>query len=431
VVGEESRPQAPRRRDPPMKKVLFLSGDTMCDALGGIGRSHRALFEAAGYDFIESNLSSESGLKALDAAIKGGGIEFAYSHAGIGAELVGKAQDGTEANLWNALGIPFISLFGDSPAYFFDRHVSPKGGFASLYFFQEHLKFRKSLPRAEGVYGLVPPIPFDATDKSTIDFRAKEKGRVLFLKKGNDPEKLIASWRNMLPTWVFEMMTELAGVVVERIDDDEIDIDALAVAYLADRHIDASQSTAMRLYFVAQLDDYLRRVKSTIIANALLDLPVEIHGYNWDHVDFRGRRAKFVAGGDYGRSRQEVLEALATVDMSPNTGSAPHERVLRAFGLYTLCLTNKQTFFDKHLSRATEFSYSFAGDSITSKVADIVARPKQAVELGIAVAEEFRQRFPVDRYVGTLVEVSGLLRLSGVTRPPGLQDFFVWPPAKL
>jgi hypothetical protein len=218
---------------------------------------------------------------------------------------------------------------------------------------------------------------------------------------------------------------------VERIDDDGIDIDALVVAYFADRRIDMSQSTAMRLYFVAQLDDYLRRVKSTIIANALLDLPVEIHGYNWDHVDFRGRRAKFVAGGDYSRSKQEVLEALATVDMSPNTGSAPHERVLRAFGLYTLCLTNSQSFFSEHLSAAPDFSYSFAGDSITSKVADIVARPKQAVELGIAAAEEFRRRFPVERYVGTLLEIAGLLRVSGNARPPGLQDFFVWPPAKL
>src|SRR6266511_5523313 len=108
-----------------MSSVVFLSGRTMNDALGAAGRAHRTLFENLGHDFVEVNFAQPGAQELLNRAIQRKSIEFAYSAAGVGADFRGTTSEGKELNLWECIGVPFISLKGDSPAYYFARHVMP------------------------------------------------------------------------------------------------------------------------------------------------------------------------------------------------------------------------------------------------------------------------------------------------------------------
>jgi hypothetical protein len=415
-----------------MNVVLFLSGQSMGDALGAIGRSCRRTFEELGYEFIEVNFGQPDAGTYFNSILKERKIEFAFSFVGMCNDLVGGTDDGKRVNLWEGLGIPFISLYGDSPAYYFDRHVVPSGLFACLYAFPEHYALRKRLPAINGLIGTLPPAPLDVTAKSSLDFAAKERGPLLFLKNGNDPQKLLASWHRGLPVTVYEMLaelaTELVGTITTTLGDD---IDALVCRYFLDKGLDIEAVPKLRLFFTAQLDDYLRRVKSTSIAELLLDFPIEVHGYNWEHVDFSGRRAKLVHGGDYTKSRSLVEGALGVLDMSPNTSGAPHERASRAFGMYTLCLTNEQRFFSDRFPQHQLFTFRFEGQSLKDKVADVLAHPKRYVELGIEVAETFRSNHSPLDFGKLMLETAGSIRLAWAGRPPGLQNFFAWPPSKL
>ena len=91
-------------------------------------------------------------------------------------------------------------------------------------------------------------------------------------------------------------------------------------------------------FFTAQLDDYLRRIKSELIANALLDFPVIVQGANWNHVDFSGRKAQLRPGQDFETSHRIFTDELGVIDMSPNMDSEPHERMMRAAGAFSLAL---------------------------------------------------------------------------------------------
>jgi len=258
----------------------------------------------------------------------------------------------------------------------------PSPWHACLYYYPEHHELRRRLPYRVGLTGVVPPIPFDFTDKREIDFRRKEHGKLLFLKNGNDPEKLVRTWHDAMAAPTFIMLTELASVLVEGINcDTGYDIDALVTARFLDKGWDISEFVNLRLFFVAQLDDYLRRIKSMMIADVLADFPVEIHGFNWEHIDFSRRRATYVPGGDYTQSKERILDSLGLVDMSPNTQRAPHDRAMRAFGLCTLCLTNKQHFFSEQFKDSGEFTYEFDKESLRTKVADVLGHPKRYVEL--------------------------------------------------
>ena len=414
-----------------MTAVVFLSGRAMNDALGAAGRAHRPLFETLGHEFVEVNLGQTGAQELLNKTIQERGIEFVYSAAGIGAAMCGTTSEGKDVNLWEGIGVPYISLKGDSPAYFFDRHVMSSPWHACLYFFPEHLELRKRFPLTPALYGLVPPMPFDMTDKRDIDFRKKETGKLLFLKNGNDAAKLVQIWREAIPVPTFVILTELAGELVSGINGEiGYDIDAFVMAYFLDKGWDISEFVNLRLFFVAQLDDYLRRIKSTMVAEVLADFPVEIHGFNWEHFDFSRRRATYVPGGDYTQSREKIMDSLGLVDMSPNTQRAPHDRAMRAFGLWTLCLTNKQRFFTEQFGNSDEFTYNFDKESLRGKVADVLAHPKRYVELGLAVAEEFRRDRRPEDFAQFMLDTASHVRLAHGPRSADLQDFFVWPPAK-
>ena len=404
----------------------------MNDALGAYGRSHRPMYENLGHEFIEINFAQSGVKELLDRTIREQHIEFAYGLAGFGSEISGASPDGKELNLWEAIGVPYISLKGDSPAYFFVRHVMPSPWHACLYYYPEHLELRKRFPLTPALYGLVPPAPIDWTDKREIDFRKKANGKLLFLKNGNDPEKLVQIWQKAMPGATFIALAELASELASNVGADiGYDIDALVTAYFLAKGWDITEFINLRLFFVAQLDDYLRRIKSAIIADVLLDFPVEIHGYNWDHINFAGRRATFVPGGDYTQSKQEIIDSLGLVDMSPNTQQAPHDRPMRAFGLCTLCLTNEQRFFKEQFDNSEMFTYRFEKDDLRNKVADVLAHPKRYVDLGLDVAEQFRKDRQPHDFGQFMLDTASHIRLACGPRPAGLQDFFVWPVAKI
>jgi hypothetical protein len=415
-----------------MSVVLFLSGTTMGDALGGSGRLLRPTFEELGHEFVEVNFAKPDALALLNRTITSKSIEFAFSHVGIGVDLAGETRDKREINLWTGTGIPFISLFGDSPAYYFDRHIMPGQGFACLYAFPEHYQFRNKLPQRKGLIGVTPLRMIDETSKRDIDFRAKESGKLLFLKNGNDPKRLTDAWRDGLPSGIFVMLTDLASDLANEMHTDKgCNIDVEVCAYFQSKGLDVEASTSLRLFFVAQLDDYLRRLKSTSMAEVLNNFPVEIHGYNWEHVDSSGKRATFVHRADYSESQQLITNSLGILDMSPNTSLGPHDRPLRAYGLYTLCLTNEQEFFKRNFEQHRSFTFSFDRESRETKVAEVLAHPKRFIELGIEVADTFRTKFDPGTFGRTMLDISNCLRLAIGQRPPSLQDFFVWPPTKL
>lgn len=415
-----------------VNSIVFLSGRSAADVLAGLGRAFRGTFERLGHTLIEASFSQDDGPRVLDRALNETAVQFAFSFVGGGANFAGTTKDGKEVNLWEGLRIPFITLFGDSPAYFFDRHVMPANGFACLYGFPEHLQFRKRLPKIQGLLATIPPIVLDPLRQKDVALDQKRHGPILFLKNGNDPKQLIDSWRRSLPISVFLGITDLASSLVAGIETGiGNDIDRLVLQYLQAKCIDAEALIKLRLYFTAQLDDYLRRVKSTFIVESLLDFPIEVHGVKWEHVDFHGKRATLVPDGNYENSKQLINRALALLDMSPNTGLAPHDRPLRAMGAYTLCLTNEQQWFAERFEHATDFMFRFNRDNLRAKVADVLANPKRYVELGIEVADVFIKSQPPDAFGQFMLDIASYLRLEMSPRLPSLQEYFAWPPEKL
>lgn len=413
-----------------MATILCLTGVSRGDALSGITRGVTEAYQAYGIEVAEINFSDvKAALDKIEALVGQKTILFALSYAGIGRDINVRDAKNRKRNLWDMLNIPVLTAHGDSPAYFFERHISPSAGFANLYAFREHYDFRKSLPADLGMHALSQPFLFDREPEGAIDFKAKEGAKLVFPKNSNDPVKLRTLWRERCTPGIAAMLNEFADILDASVANPMSDnIPMLVESVLGEKGYDITTASNLRLFFVAQLDDYLRRVKCTMLGEVLRDFPVEIHGENWEHVDFSNSKCTFVPQCDYAQTRQLMKGALGVIDLSPNTQYGFHDRSVRAYAMQTLCVANEQACLDAVFGENLPFTYRFEPESIAATISEIIARPKEYVELGRELSRVFDIAFPAENLVRSTLEIADLLRLANSRVRPGMQDFFMWPP---
>lgn len=415
-----------------MEKVVFLSGTTRGATLEGIGRSLARGFAEFDLECVEISLLDTENLLRRIRSIAFDQVKLVYSWVSMGMDLRMTGQNGREFNLWKELRVPFVSFHGDSPAYFFDRHIAPSENFVTLYGFDEHLELRRRLPAQVGMVGGLEPIVLDEIPRESVDFEAKKGGTLLFLKNGKDPERLKRFWKSCLDGFLLTAMLEMAAHLEQHLNDGVCDqIDDVVMEYFRARDFDIEAVLKTRLFFVAQLDDYIRAVKCTLMAKALREFPVEIRGNDWGHVNFSHGRATYIDECDYAKSIGLIRSSLGMIDMSPNTHSKAHDRISRAYGSHSLCLTNRQRFLEG-LPNAERFIFEFTKESIQERVADLLAHREEALEMGAETATAYRERHPARQLVQRMLDCAALARLNQLTRrPEGSQEFFAWPPVKL
>lgn len=355
-------------------------------------------------------------------------IWFAASAFGVGQDIQ-IISNGCTANLWESSGVPFVRLFGDTPAYFPDKHVAKFRNSINAYHDISHANFYRRRFRNPALSIVCPPIIIDYLPINKVDTVGKLNGKIIFTKNGNSPSRLIDYWNSALPPNLGSALQDLAEESIGRdwINKDPC-LDDRLIQYFHKQSVDIASVPEVLCFLVAQLDDYLRRVKSTMIGEALLDLPVIIRGRFWDHVDMRGKRATYDPSSDVASTLPLIDQAPAIVDMSPNTQHTPHNRIWQAVGRGTAFLTNQIEYFNTTLPIAERCTFAFERDAIRNMVEHYATSPKDAVELGLEQAQFLRPVFADAPYVQTILTAVQITSMRMGPRPTGAQNFVDFPP---
>lgn len=406
--------------------VVFVAG-SQGDALKELTLDLIRPFRERCTDIILIDLREEEPVRALAAAAEHG-VWFVLSFFGGGQDINVVRGDET-INLWAAAGVPFVRVFGDIPAYYPDAHVQAHRNSINFYVHPEHSDFHRRWFDSNGLSMKMHPILFDVLAERPTDLSRKIAGNtIVFPKNGNCPDKLIGYWRAMLPPTITKALESLAAELGSPLMIDKpADLAERLVQYFSAIDIDLNQQKRLAFFMTAQLDDYLRRIKSTMIAKALLDFPIIVRGANWGHIDFTGKRARLDSDADYDRTRQIIDDSLAIVDMSPNTQDF-HDRVQRAAGRYTAFLTNRLPIFTEKFENYKSFTFEFNPDSIRARVDYALSNPKDTVEMGLHQAERMRDVTSDERYAESLLNAIDACALANGGRPNDTQDFVAFPP---
>jgi hypothetical protein len=411
------------------KIVLAFSGRGENDAIRGMMEAYGQALSAAGLAIVHVSPEPEE-LQYAASQVAAGTVAFAITWLGIAQDLSAKfGSDPTPRNLWDACAVPLVKFQGDIPAYFSNFHLDQPSTAANLYHAAEFLHFRRRwLPDAKSMAGLVPPLPLDPCERRGVDVTGRRNGRLVFLKNGNSPEELQGLWHERLPLSIFQLINGMASTATPIATKAGVFyVGDFVAEYLHSEKIDPESVRYLIPFFSAQLDDYLRRIKSKMIAEAILDFPVVIQGRLWQHLDIAGRRATLLEGQDYVNSRRIYLNELGIIDMSPNVDTSPHERVQRAAGAYGLVLTNRQGWLSERFAGYDDLTFEFSPESIKARVADVLSKPGRYLDLAISFGERFRELYTANAFADCVVKAAELAALQSFREKPVLQPFFIWP----
>jgi hypothetical protein len=406
--------------------ICFLAASEG-DALAQLTREFIQPIADSASRVLYVNLNNPDWLKRLGEALTEP-IWFAFAPFGIG-QAIDLNVTGEHKNLWEAAKIPFVRVYGDIPAYFPDKHIGKYSNSINAYYEPSHAEFYLKWFEDKALTVLLPPIPIEMRSLLEIDEVAKRKGKIIFPKNGNSPEALIDYWRMALPS---SMARALGSIVEECLSKENINrephIDDRLLQYYENMELHLSVACPVLCFMVAQIDDYLRRYKSALITQSILDLPVIIRGKNWEHISFSGKKAIYDQNSDFGSTRTLIDEAPAIIDMSPNSVRAPHDRIYRAVGRGTAFLTNQNEYMPKSMSVDTGYTFLFERNSIHDLVEHYVLHPNDAINLGISQARAFRELYTPEKQCEALLSAVQAMSFKLGGRPIGTQNFVDFPP---
>ncbi len=410
--------------------ALVISGNSGNDAINGIMLNFSEILEQAGFNilFIDISNANESLLQSMVDQFETGRVAFGLTYLGIGQDWTVQAPDGSTPNLWDHFEVPLLKLHGDMPAYFLARHQNTPSCSANLYpadeFLDQHNWLLPSYKRSPSFrYG---PWIISNTPFSQIDFNRKTSGQLVFMKNGGSPEDLVNLWRTKLPVSISKRLFEMAETVSAQMNQDNhpsIQQAVLEHASLANADTDSIKST-LRLLTV-QLDDYTRRVKSTMITKALLELPVIIQGSRWEHIDFSKARASLAPPQSYSQSEAIFRNQLGVIDMTPNINTGCHDRMMRAAGTYSFMLSNRTDWLAKMSPSLHERAFHFQAEHIAQSAAWAIDNPEECIDLGIKFAEEYRKAHDNHTLAEQLSLIAEIVRIEKTNIKFELQPFFV------
>jgi hypothetical protein len=412
------------------KMVLTISGYGANDAIRGLMVDYSAALESAGHSVVHVTTEPAELQYAVDL-MRQGAVSFAMTWLGIGQELgIKNDTTGEAASAFEKFNVPLVKLQGDLPAYFPQRHHDIPRNCVNLYQASEFIEFRRRyVQNARALAALIPPIPMVPMGRQDINLRHRREGKLIFLKNGNAPFELQNLWRSRLPPATAHLAVAMADAIARvGLKSGPLRIGDFVVDFLQSSGIGGEPPQDLVCFFSAQMDDHLRRVKSTMIAEAILDLPVIVQGNFWDHVDFSGKKARLVEGKDVDASHTALREQLGVIDMAANVDTWPHDRVQRGAGSFSLVLTNRQGWLSDNFPDFRELTFEFDVDSIKGRVADAIANPGRYLDMAVAFGERFRTVFPRQRFAQRVSEMVGHAAMLWNEPKPALQPFYIWPP---
>ena len=407
-------------------RYLFLTTAGLSGGLQAPAHELAETFRAHGREVELLHIGDSDVVPRLETVLLERRPDLVLSFGGFGHALMWSPPEGEAQNLWAYHRIPFFKLVFDMHAYM-PTHHHVQGGFQALcYAFKDHAVLRagheRPRPGEPGamIASLPPllPVPPDR-DPGKIDEKT-----LYFHKNGNSSAMLEQSWDGF-PRPLRQALCEIGHALRDDIDNAFVlQIAAAAEAYIAayepDRHI----LLPFRDFILAQIDDYVRRLKGEMIVRQLKDLPVVVNGHGWGYLrdQLTPRRLRFIEAADHFDTSRRIKAALGTIDIGPNVDLSIHERSNRAIAFGHGLVEYRNTFAGDN---GFPHTFRLTDGSLPDLVGRVLDDP--------AAIDEFRQfrtgfvsRYPIAAALGYFEECAMLLRFAN-SRDRNIPQYIWWP----
>lgn len=407
-------------------RYLFITAPGLSGGLEAPAHELAEQFRAHGHEVDLLHTGDGDFVARLQALLRQRRPDIALSWGGFGDQLM-LSQEGAEVqNLWSALRIPFGKIIFDVHAYM-PHHHHVRGRFQFLcYAFKDHavLRARSERPtpgeRGAMIAGLPPLLPL-VPDREPGSVAERT---LYFHKNGNSPLALERSWESF-PRPLHQALCEIGHAMRDDIDRAfVIEIADAVERYIAavapERHL----LLPFRDFILAQVDDYVRRVKGELLVRQLKDLPVVVNGRRWEYLkdELGSCRLRFIEVADHRDTSERIKASLGTIDISPNVDLSLHERSLRAIAFGHGLIEHENRFARDH---GLPHTFKLADGSLPALVERALGDAGTIDEFA-AFRAGFVEQYPLAAAHDYFAECAALVHFAN-SRDPGIPDYLWWP----
>ena len=201
--------------------------------------------------------------------------------------------------------------------------------------------------------------------------------RQVFFKSGADPDALQAAWRRQMPQLLSAILDEAA----EGCAGNDVNGMVGVLRTAAERHgLFLSPDGKLCLTLLHHLDFYERARRTTLAMKSLLDMPVDVYGNGWDHVDWSGRAAVLRPPLTFPDMMVRLPSYLGSLSVNPLVSESVHDRVFFAIAAGVVPVADRNRFSVATMPLLDRYGYDFAPDSIVAAADALLTAPQQALE---------------------------------------------------
>lgn len=398
--------------------VLILDGATAYNSIGMFNRELSRVVSTTGLDVHHLNIDAAEAFNSKLRQVMADypeRIAMCLSFSGFGVELGDTSGGG---NLWQRLKIPMLTFLLDHPAYYLSRHKTPTPAIMRVYPNKDFLEFHRDHVRSPYRTSY---LPFGAmTYGKTPKRREPKKGEtplIIFPKSGADPQSLREPWK-FLPRIMQQVIndsidhywgnTSRSGAVSHSV---------LVAADIAG--IELRNDLTLFTFFIAQVDDYIRKTKVDLTVRKLLSQPVKIYGAGLDYIDASHAKAQILPPVEYDQLIELYGEALAVISINQNIDDECHDRPYSAFGTGALPISDTNPWWSINYPELWPYSFDFRNHGVDAAVEMVLSDPEGAADLAWTESERQVKKRTFDTMVMEALDLAIMHRYFTFNfRPP-------------
>lgn len=400
--------------------VLILDGATAYNSIGMFNRELARVVSTTGLDVHFLNIDDAEAFNSKLRQIMNDypeRIAMCLSFSGFGVELGDTSGNG---NLWQRLKIPMLTFLLDHPAYFLSRHKTPTPAVMRIYPNKDFLEFHRDHVRSPYRTAY---LPFGAMTYGRKPVRREVKKNetplIIFPKSGCDPQTLREPWK-FLP----KIMQQIINDSIDHYwgnttRSSTVSNSVLVAADVAG--LELRNDLTLFTFFIAQVDDYIRKTKVDLTVRKLLSQPVKIYGAGLDYIDKSKARAQILPPVEYDQLIDLYGQALAIISMNQNIYDECHDRVYSALGSGAMPISDANSWWKINYPNLWPYSYDFRNNGVDAAVEMVLSDQQAAADLAWQESERQIKKRTFDTMVMEALDMAIMHRYFTFNfRPPQL-----------
>jgi hypothetical protein len=387
--------------------ILRWSGSAY-DSLGGLLELTAHEFAAQGLEVTMFSADSKDWPQRLVQLLKQGGISFALTMSGIGAEM---AVDGKL--VWEVAKVPLFNWSCDHPCYFPVRHVIRNTYLLHGYVFPDHARYNVRHLNPNGIaFGVHLGIPPRSVFPEAPLPPNKRNGRIMFTKSGADTNKIEAAWHRFGPN-LGRIISDAAEELFGRCTNEFLPTLQRIAEPLG---LFLRGNSRLALLLIQEVDAYIRFKRANLVMRSVLRYPVDVFGSGWDHIDWDGAAARFHGAVPWRKMIDRLPCYAGCLSTNPLIEESVHDRVFFSLAAGVVPISDTNTFADETMPGLKPYRFDFVRERIEQAVEAALTAPAEALARVEDAWQALAEPFGLRRSAQQIVQFAALHPVNAHSR---------------